>query len=967
MAFNTSITNWSNTANYSQRLQQYMQAVEGDGLPGMPGVAYVDSVGVPTIGWGFAIAGKNAAPRFEDWLIRKYLRVGNTDLQLSSTAATAEADFYTALTNTLNMWSGGPNSTSQLLDALNGILDTRIQLMQSPNSTYSANDLSLIGTPPSSFQFNSTTDIANAFINQVEPSYESTLTGIFPGVPPSDERIALFSLLYQGKISKPFSTQLKVALSLPDPNDARVQAWYTIRYLRPYAQTGDAWRNYSEAAMFGLYGDKNQPSLDDAKAEYRMFTLHRDEILTFDNAHTADLASANSILSKATGGTAGALTTAQALNPAATLLVANYGQGQFFDYLHIFVGANTGSTINRATDTSGDLIIGDDGWDTLTGGTGNDVLVGGAGNDTLKGGAGTDTYVFNTGDGADTIIDSDGLGKILENGVQLTAQTATFHGNNTWIDGSTQYQYDPSRNTLTITTGSDTITINNFDHLALFKAMEDATNGYLGIHLAQAVSIVAGAGNTRFAMTDQAAVVPKGPLQEFTVEVVAAFDRVQTLRLQLGSYIGGKIYELISGAETLSFDSNGTVQITIQPGQSSVSLALVDTSGNTTPDTASLTASLTDASGNVTTSNNLSITYDHPGLGTNTTAPDHTVYGNFAAILDGNGNYQYDPMGNLITDPNSPKPNSMGLNMNGHQLGALVGSSGNDLIVTGQATLNVVDAQQGGNDTLIGNSGVDIITAGNGNNIIMGGGEAAVAATSQYHDIIQAGNGNNQIYADTQIDFATALTQQKTTTATGQQGALLSAGDGNNTIVGGNGNDLVMVGTGNNTVVMGAGHNTFIGGVDVASAIDWWGTSGNQIWGVEAASPGINAPANYQGNAWNSVSMAAQFGTGPGSSNTITQGTTSGTPFGAGNDTIFGGTGDSTYYLSNGDNWLDAGGGNDTIHAGIGHNVIYAGTGNDIIFGAGGSNFINLELIGREKREAANDTRYAIQLERRAA
>ena len=80
-----------------------------------------------------------------------------------------------------------------------------------------------------------------------------------------------------------------------------------------------------------------------------------------------------------------------------------------------------------------------------------------------------------------------------------------------------------------------------------------------------------------------------------------------------------------------------------------------------------------------------------------------------------------------------------------------------------------------------------------------------------------------------------------------------------------------------------------------------------------------------------------------------------GTPFGIGNDTIYGGTGDSAYYLSNSDNWLDAGGGNDYIHAGIGHNTIFAGKGNCIIYGAGGSNFINLESVKRCKREAAND------------
>ncbi len=53
------------------------------------------------------------------------------------------------------------------------------------------------------------------------------------------------------------------------------------------------------------------------------------------------------------------------------------------------------------------------GNDNVTGGLGNDVLIGGVGNDSLSGGAGDDTYVFNAGDGCDTIIDAEGVSKLL--------------------------------------------------------------------------------------------------------------------------------------------------------------------------------------------------------------------------------------------------------------------------------------------------------------------------------------------------------------------------------------------------------------------------------------------------------------------------------------------------------------------------------------------------------------------------
>jgi Ca2+-binding RTX toxin-like protein len=55
-----------------------------------------------------------------------------------------------------------------------------------------------------------------------------------------------------------------------------------------------------------------------------------------------------------------------------------------------------------------DALHGGDGDDTLSGDAGNDILIGGAGADILEGGSGSDAYYWNTGDGSDTIIESEG-------------------------------------------------------------------------------------------------------------------------------------------------------------------------------------------------------------------------------------------------------------------------------------------------------------------------------------------------------------------------------------------------------------------------------------------------------------------------------------------------------------------------------------------------------------------------------
>ena len=78
------------------------------------------------------------------------------------------------------------------------------------------------------------------------------------------------------------------------------------------------------------------------------------------------------------------------------------------DFQHIHFGS-----------TQNDTITGYAKDDHLYGMGGNDTLTGGKGNDYLEGGTGNDTYVYNKGDGFDTILDTDGNGKILVDGAQL--------------------------------------------------------------------------------------------------------------------------------------------------------------------------------------------------------------------------------------------------------------------------------------------------------------------------------------------------------------------------------------------------------------------------------------------------------------------------------------------------------------------------------------------------------------------
>jgi Ca2+-binding RTX toxin-like protein len=784
------------TADYKATLFNLLKDVEGAKTD-----IYLDTKNIPTIGIGFNI--KDNTQLRDDVFAMFGLGVAGSAFRdgLTSSEKLIEDAYIQRITNLVDHSYPDHSAATitALQDNLNAIMDERYNKLSPDNQALTQN---FFGFDP-----NTGTGDMRTIFDSIIPSFETSVDTWLAGIPPSREKAALVSMAFGG--TKPLGISGAGKLWSAINSGDRADAWFEIRYNSNGGDHTQAKRRYLESQMFGLYGDHSTMTSDEIDKEnldvYRMYTAHKTDIATYDNKYgvtgTSQDSHGNTPMQNAIAesGAAGVgqmyTIISDALQPAATYLSDKYGQGQFFDYLHIFVGENTGSIINRATDTSGDLIIGDVGSDTLTGGTGNDVLIAGKGNDTLKGGAGTDTYVLNTGDGADTITDSDGLGKILENGVQLTAQTATFQGNNTWVDGSTQYQYDPNKNTLTITTGSDTITIDNFDHLALFKAMEDATNGYLGIHLANQVTLTAGTHPLTGVPTNQMADVPQGTLQTITVAVAAVSNTAQTLTLQL-SNTAAALWKLITGADTLSFAPDGTVQVTIQPGQSSVSLALVDTSGNTQPDTATLTASLTDANGNVTTSNNLAVTFDHPNPNA--------------------GNTYNNIVGTTIVD-----------NTNG--------------------TTYTKFLTDGANDRIVGTSGQDSIEGLTlGDNLIIGNGG---------QDIIIAGNGNNQIYANTQVDLATALFQQKTTTASGQKGSFLAVGDGNNTIVGGNGNDDIFTGTGSNTLVLGNGANIVQGGVEASNAATNWSTTTTPVYpyntsynGISAGSAPFTAPANYLGN-----------------------------------------------------------------------------------------------------------------------
>jgi len=91
---------------------------------------------------------------------------------------------------------------------------------------------------------------------------------------------------------------------------------------------------------------------------------------------------------------------------------------------------------------------------------------------------------------------------------------------------------------------------------------------------------------------------------------------------------------------------------------------------------------------------------------------------------------QYDALGNVIVDPNSPSPGRNDI---------LYGSTGNDRI-EGKGGSDMIYAWQGGNDWIQGGSGRDGLSTGDGSDVIEGGTDA---------DLIFGGAGDDQLFGET--------------------------------------------------------------------------------------------------------------------------------------------------------------------------------------------------------------------------
>ena len=279
-----------------------------------------------------------------------------------------------------------------------------------------------------------------------------------------------------------------------------------------------------------------------------------------------------------------------------------------------------------------------------------------------------------------------------------------------------------------------------------------------------------------------------------------------------------------------------------------------------------------------------------------------TLSGDLAPLLDGNGNFQHDALGNVITDPNAAAPEYQD---------KLYGGAGDDV--------------------LEGRGGIDILSGGNGNDILYGGDRVAVAQA--------IANGDTDPNANIQGDW-------------------LNGGAGSDTLIGSNAADILMGGGGSDLIVGGAGNDHIMGDGDYSTQVPFWSIAQTGPLTKQITALGLDLNAYTTPDGASDVIYAGNgddFVVGGLGNDIIFGGEGSDTLWGddanipQGNDYLEGGKGNDN---------LIGGGGNDiyAYNTGDGNDKIYdtLTDTNTLLFGAG--------ITLNDLKLSTGDTGYVITL-----
>lgn len=591
----------------------------------------------------------------------------------------------------------------------------------------------------------------------------------------------------------------------------------------------------------------------------------------------------------------------------------------------LYLGPDT-SVVNQPVSGMSQIKFGGASSDTLTGGNeadhlygmaGDDTLQGKKGNDYLEGGQGTDTYTYNSGDGLDTILDTDGLGKITFDGTILNGGEKLF--GDTYRSADRNYLY-----TLLHNTGSpDSLLISGMGGQIIVK---DFQSGELNISLQDSQTPAQGpvlngddANNNRAFLSGVPDGIAGGGVMDFDLGYVTPYgDSVSTPSDQIHHLVYMHYFPPVAPGSTLVEDP--TVYSVLRgfggddrlEGSALGSNTLLD--GGDGNDWISMLVFRDDPSRNITFPENAPGAEIYGGAGhddiTGTirgdwieggSGHDHIVADAEYTILD------LDPVLGQVVVPGEPA----------HGLDYVDGGSGNDWIRGGAGADVLIggpdsQANEPDNDTLLGGAEGDYLDGGAGDDSLYGDSDGVFE-----RGFYPTGSGANGLIAwngvAQKFDFpafssslsadAYSLIQDVDAAQSGDD--YLDGGAGSDKLFGGAGDDLLDGGSGNDRLSGEAGDDELIGG-----------DGDDKLWG----------DLDYV-----TYNQDQQIGETHGTLKIFNRQYAAG--FDAeGDDILDGGAGNDELRGGGGDDVLKGGEGNDTLVGGAGADVLDGGTGDDIIY-----------------------------------